>query len=108
LLDHPKEDIMNKLVLAVATVAAFGLSTAAFAETPAAPTSAASTQTQSAQAPAAYKMRATNRAGGKKVVRHHTLHRRSLHARHYGHDRGKNVALKHMPSKKVVTPKTAS
>ena len=101
---------MNKLVLALATVAAFGLSTAAFAETPAAPTSAVSTQTQPAQsqAPAAHKMRATHRASGKKVVRHHTLHRRASHARHYGHDRGKKVAVKHMPSKKTVTPKTAS
>jgi hypothetical protein len=109
LLDHPKEDIMNKLVLALATVAAFGLSTAAFAETPAAPTSAASqTQPAQSQGPAAHKMRATHRAGGKKVVRHHTLHRKASHARYYGQDRGKKVAVKHMPSKKVVTPKTAS
>jgi hypothetical protein len=101
---------MNKLVLALATVAAFGLSSAAFAETPAAPTSSVSTRTQPAQsqAPAAHKMRATHRAGGKKVVRHHTLHRKASQARHYGHDRGKKVAVKHMPSKKLVAPKTAS
>jgi hypothetical protein len=59
---------MNKLVLALASVAAFGLSTSAFAETPAASTSAVSTQTQPApsQAPSAHKMRASHRAGGKK------------------------------------------
>ena len=99
---------MNKLVLALATVAAFGLSTAAFAETPAA--SAVSTQTQPAQsqAPAAHKMRASHRAGEKKVARHHILHRRVSHVRHYGHDHGKRVAVKHMPAKKTVTTKTAS
>src|SRR6266700_8142770 len=98
---------MNKLVLALATVAAFGLSTAAFAENPAASTSTASTQTQAAQpqAPAAHKARASHRTGAKKVVRHHTLHRKVVHARHYGH--GKKVAVKHMPAKKTVT-KTAS
>jgi len=101
---------MNKLVLALVTVAGFGLSTAVFAETPAPPTSAVSTQTQPAQsqAPAAHKMRATHRASGKKVVRHHTLHRKASQARHYRHDRARKVAVKHMPSKKVVTPKTAS
>ena len=95
---------MNKLVLALATVAAFGLSTAAFAENASASTSTASTQTQP-QPPAAHKARASHRAGAKKVVRHHTLHRKVVHARHYGH--GKKIAVKHMPAKKTVT-KTAS
>ena len=101
---------MNKLVLALATVAAFGLSTAAFAEAPNAPTSAVSTQIQptQSQAPAAHKVRASHRAGEKKVVGRHLLHRTASHVRHYGHDRGKKVAVKHLPSKKTVTPKTAS
>src|SRR5262245_15437403 len=101
---------MHKLVLALATVAAFGLSTAAFAETPAASTSTTSTQNQPAQsqAPVSHKMRAGHRAGTKKVVRHHIRHHRVGQARHYGHDRGKNVAVKHMPAKKTVTTKTAS
>jgi uncharacterized low-complexity protein len=101
---------MNKLVLALATVAAFGLSTAAFAEAPNAPTSAVSTQIQPAQsqAPAAHKMRASHRAGEKKVVGRHLLHRTASHVRHYGHGRGKKVAVKHLPSKKTFTPKTAS
>ena len=90
---------MNKLVLAFATVAAFGLSTAAFAENPAVSTSITSTQNQSAP---------SHRAGAKKVVRHHTLHRRVSHARHYGNDHGKSVAVKHLPAKKPVTTKTAS
>jgi hypothetical protein len=97
---------MHKLVLALATVAAFGLSTAAFAETPAASTSTTSTQIKPAQsqAPVAHKMRAGHRAGAKKVVRHHVRHHRV--ARHYGH--GKKVAVKHMPAKKPVTTKSAS
>ena len=100
---------MTKLVLALATVAAFGLSTAAFAENPTASTST-STQSQPAQsqAPVAHKMRATHRAGAKKVVRHHTLHHRVSHARHYGNDHGKKIAVKPMPPKKTVTTKTAS
>jgi hypothetical protein len=101
---------MNKLVLALATVAAFGLSTAAFAENPVVSTSTTLTQNQAAQsqAPAAHKMRASHRADAKKVVRHHTLHRRVSHARHYGNDHGKRVAVKHLPAKKTVTTKTAS
>lgn len=101
---------MNKLVLALATVAAFGLSTAAFAENPAASTSTASTQNQPAQSqvPVAHKMRASHRGDEKKVASHHTLHRRVSHVRHYGHDHGKRVAVKHMPGKKTVTTKTAS
>jgi len=98
---------MHKLVLALATVAAFGLSTAAFAETPAAATSTTSTQNQPAQskAPVAHKMRASHRAGAKKVVRHHVRHHRVAQT-HYGH--GKKVAVKHMPAKKPVTTKSAS
>ncbi len=52
--------------------------------------------------------RASHRAGEKKVVGRHLLHRTASHVRHYGHDRGKKVAVKHLPSKKTVTPKTAS
>ena len=90
---------MNKLVLAFATVAAFGLSTAAFAANPAVSTSITSTQNQAAP---------SHRAGAKKVVRHHTLHRKVSHARHYGNGHGKRVAAKHLPAKKTVTTKTAS
>jgi hypothetical protein len=98
---------MHKLVLALATVAAFGLSTAAFAQTPAASTSTPSTQSKTAQsqAPVAHKMRASHRAGAKKVVRHHVRHHRVTQTRHNGH--GKKVAVKHMPAKKTVTTKSA-
>jgi hypothetical protein len=65
---------MNKLVLALATVAALGLSTAAFAENPAVPASAASTQKAATPSKApAHKMRASHRLGAK----HQTLHPRS-------------------------------
>src|SRR5262245_31794852 len=66
---------MNKLVLAFATVAAFGLSTAAFAENPAVSTSIASTQNQAAP---------SHRAGAKKVVRHHTLYESVGHSQPRG------------------------
>jgi hypothetical protein len=97
---------MHKLVLALATVAAFGLSTAAFAETPAASTSTPSTQSKTAQsqAPVAHKMRASHRAGA--VVRHHVRHHRVTQTRHNGH--GRKVAVKHMPAKKTVTTKSTS
>src|SRR5262245_40314616 len=98
---------MHKLVLALATVAAFGLSTAAFAETPAAATSTTPTQNQPAQAyaPVAHEIVAGHRAGAKTVVRRHVRHHRVAQA-HYGH--GKEVAANHMPAKKTVTTKSAS
>jgi hypothetical protein len=105
-----QEDIMNKLMLALAAVATFGLSTAVFAQNPAASTPTASTQERvqpaQSQAPVAHKMRASHRAGTKKVaiVRHHTLHRGVSHARHGG----KKVIVKHMPAKKTVTTKVSS
>jgi hypothetical protein len=87
LLVVTQEDIMNKLVLTLATVATFGLSTAAFAQNPAASTPSASTQERAqpaqSQAPVAHKARASHRAGAKKavVVRHRTLHRGGFHVR---------------------------
>ncbi len=60
---------MNKLVLTLATVATFGLSTAAFAQNPAASTPTASTQERvqpaQSQAPVAHKVRASHRASGR-------------------------------------------
>jgi hypothetical protein len=105
-----QEDNMNKRTLALAAVATLGLSTAAFAQNPAASTPTASTQERvqpaQSQAPVAHKMRASHRAGAKKVVivRHHTLHRGVSHARHSG----KKVIVKHMPAKKTVTTKVSS
>jgi len=104
---------MNKLVLALATVATFGLSTAAFAQNPAASTPTTSTQerVQPAQSQAvAHKMRASHRAGAKKVVvvRHRTLHRGVSHARYYGYHNGKKVVVKHMPSHRAVRTKASS
>ena len=73
---------MNKLVLALATAAALGLSTAAFAENPAVPTSTVSTQKAATPSKApAHKMRASHRLGAK----HRTLHHKVT--RHYGNRR---------------------
>ena len=94
---------MNKLVLALATAAALGLSTAAFAENPAVPASTASTQKAATPSTApAHKMRASHRLGAK----HQTLHHKVT--RHYGNNHGKRVAVKHLPAKKTVSTKTAS
>ena len=105
---------MNKLVLALATVATFGLTTAAFAQNPAAstPTTSRQERVQPAQSQAlvAHKMRASHRAGAKKVVvvRHRGVHRGVLHARHYGHHNGKKVVVKHMPGHGTVRTKASS
>jgi nucleoid-associated protein YgaU len=93
---------MNKLVLTLATVATFGLSTAAFAQNLAASTPTASTQERvqpaPSQAPIAHKVRASHRVGAKKavVVRHRILHRGVSHAPHY-----KKVVVKHMPANRT-------
>jgi hypothetical protein len=110
---------MSKLVLALATVAILGMNTAAFAQNPTASTPTASTPTAStqqrvqpaqSQAPVAHKVRASHWAGARKVVvvRHGTLHRGVLHARHYGYDNGKKVVVKHMPASKTVRTKASS
>jgi ABC-type phosphate transport system substrate-binding protein len=106
---------MNKVVLALATVATLGLSTAAFAEnSPASTPTPASTQKRvqpaQSQAPVTHKMRASHRSSAKKVVvvRHRTLHRGVLHARHYGYDNGKKVVVKHVPANKTVRTKASS
>ena len=99
--------VLIGLKVALATVATFGLSTAAFAQNPAASKPTASTQERvqpaQSQAPVAHKMRPSRRAGAKKVVVvcHRTLHRRVSHARHYGCDNGKKVVVKHMPAKRT-------
>jgi Ni/Co efflux regulator RcnB len=80
---------MNKLVLTLATVATFGLSTASTQER---------VQAAPSQASIAHKVRASHRAGAKKavVVRHRTLHRGVSHARHY-----QKVVVKHMPANRT-------
>jgi hypothetical protein len=99
---------------ALAAVATFGLSTAAFAQNPTASTPTASTQERvqpsQSQAPVAHKMRASHRAGAKKVVvvRHRTLHHGVLHARHYGYDKGRKVVVKHMRANRTVRTKASS
>jgi hypothetical protein len=105
---------MNKLVLALATVATFGLSTVAFAQNPAASTPTAPKQERvqpaQSQAPGAHKMRTSHRTGAKKavVVRHRTLHHKVSHARQYGYDARKKVVGKHMPANRALKTKASS
>jgi hypothetical protein len=105
---------MNKLVLALATVATFGLSTVAFAQNPAASTPTAPKQERvqpaQSQAPGAHKMRTSHRTGVKKavVVRHRTLHHKVSHARPYGYDAHKKVVGKHMPANRALKTKASS
>jgi hypothetical protein len=111
---HPQENIMNKLVLAFATIATLGLCTAVFAQNPTASTSTASTrdriQPPQSKAPVAHKMRASHPVGAKKVaVAHHRgLHRKVLYARHYGHDNANKLVVKHMPANKTPRTKASS
>jgi len=104
-----QESIVNKLVLAFATVAAFGLSTAAFAQNPTASTQG---RVQPLRSPAAvaHNMREGHRTDLKKVAAapHRSLHRGTSHARHYVHKNGKKVVVGHMTTHKVARTKASS
>ena len=80
---------MNKLTLALATIAALGLSTAVFAQTS---TTAATPKAAQSVQPQAH-------------VTHHVKKRQ--HARHYASPKGKKV-VKHAPATKTVKTKAAS
>jgi hypothetical protein len=105
---------MNKLVLALATVATLGLSTVAFAQNPAASTPTAPKQEHvqpaQSQAPGAHKIRKSHRTGIKKavVVRHRALHHKVSHARPHSYDARKKVVGKHMPANKALKTKVSS
>jgi len=53
-------------------------------------------------------MRANHRAAKKVAVGHRALHHGVSHARHYGHDNGKKVVVKHMPANRTVRTKASS
>jgi hypothetical protein len=101
---------MNKLVLVLATVATFGLGTVAFAASPSTASTQERGQPAQSQATGAHKMQASHRADGKKVMgRHHrTGHLKASHARHYRHDHGKKVVVKHMLGNKTTRTKASS
>jgi hypothetical protein len=81
---------MNKLAFALATVAALGLSTAVFAQTPAPVATPKAVQSAQPQT-------------------HATKHVKKRHnARHYGSQKGKKVVTKHTPATKTVKTKAAS
>ena len=101
---------MNKIVLALATVATLGLSTAAFAQSPKASTQIRVQHVQP-RAPGAHKMHASHRTGVKKVVvaaRHGNLHRVTWHPQHFSHANGKKVAGKHLAAHKTAKTKASS
>ena len=99
---------MKKLVLALATVATFGLSTAAFAEDPA-PTPQRVQPAQS-QTHATHHVMKRHRAGVNEVVgrRDRGLHRGFVHSRHYGYQKNKKVVIKHTPTHRMLKTKAAS
>ncbi|MGP8101587.1 MAG: hypothetical protein ACLQHL_12670 [Candidatus Cybelea sp.] len=101
---------MNKIVLALATVATLGLSTAAFAQSPKASTQIHVQHVQSL-APGAHKMHASHPTGAKKVVvaaRHGNLRRVTWHPQHFSHAKGKKVAGKHLAAHKTANTKVSS
>jgi hypothetical protein len=98
-----QENIVNKIVLALATVATLGLSTAAFAQS-----SAVSTQkhVQHVQM-----LRASHRTGVKKVAvatRHGKMHHVMLHPQHFSHAKTKKVTGKHVAAHKTAKTKASS
>jgi len=101
---------MNKLVLVLATAATFGFGTAAFAASPSTAATQERVQPAQSQATGAHKMKASHRADGKEVMaRHHrTVHLKASHARHYRHDNGKKVVVKHVPGNKTMRTKVSS
>ena len=101
---------MNKLVLVLATAATFGFGTAAFAASPSTASTQERVQPAQSQATGAHKMKASHRADGKKVMapHHRAVHLRASHARHYRHDNGKKVVVKHVPGNKTMRTKASS
>ena len=92
---------MNKLALALATVAALSLSTVAFAQTsgPRSPSKAAQSAQPQAQATQQAKQSQKHAANPAKN-RHH--------ARHYASHKGKKVVVKHTPAANTMKTKAAS
>jgi uncharacterized membrane protein YcgQ (UPF0703/DUF1980 family) len=86
----PRRISMNKLALTLATVAALGFSTAAFAQT--STTASTPQRVQSAQSQT-----------------HATKHiKKRHHVRHYASQKSKKVVIKHTPATKPVKSKVAS
>ena len=92
---------MKKLALILATAAAFGLTSAAFAQGPAASTRQ-QVQPAQTQSHVTHKLKTSHRRGVRNVVvvRHDRgLHRGFVHSRHYGSDNVKKVVVRHTPNK---------
>jgi hypothetical protein len=100
---------MNKIMLALATVATLGLSTAAFAQNPT-PSIKERVQPAQSKASVSHKMRVSHRVGSEKFVmaHHHNLHHQSLRPRHYSYDSGTKNFAKHTAAHKTVRTKASS
>jgi hypothetical protein len=98
---------VNKTILALATVATIGLTTAAFANTV---PSTKNVQPAQSQASVTHKNKVSHRIGAKRVVvaYHHPVHRRAARVTHYSHYTGKDHAAKHAAAKKTMRTKTSS
>jgi Ni/Co efflux regulator RcnB len=102
--------MMKKLALILATAATFGLTSAAFAQGPAASTKE-QVQPAQTQSHVTHKMKTSHRRGVRNVVlvRHDRgLHRGFVHSRHYGSDNVKKVVVRHTPTNRTLKAKTAS
>jgi len=98
---------VHKTMIALATVATIGLTTAAFANTTSSMKDIRSAQPQ---ASVTYKKHVSHRVGAKKVVVAHNrpLHRPAVHATHYSHHAGKKHVAKHVAAKKTMREKASS
>ena len=91
---------MNKLAFTLATVAALGLGTAAFAQTSTTASSPKAVQSSQQQAQPTQQVKQSRAQATKHVNKRH-------HARHYASHQGKKV-VKHTPAIKTMKTKASS
>jgi Ni/Co efflux regulator RcnB len=98
---------VNKIVLALATVATIGLTTAAFAGTT---PSMKDVRPAHAQASVTHKKTVSHRVGAKKVAvaYKHPVYRHGAHVARYSHYTGKKHCAKHVTAKRTVRTKTSA
>jgi hypothetical protein len=96
---------VNKIMLALATVATIGLTTAAFAETT---PSMKDVQPAHAQASVMHKKTASHRVGARHVAYKHPVYRPGAHVARYSHYAGKKHCAKHVTAKRTVRTKTSA
>lgn len=87
---------MNKLAFTLATLAALGLGTAAFAQTSATPSTPKAVQSTKSTAHVTKQVKKRHHAATNKTTRHHAS------------PKGKKVVTKHAPATKTMKTKAAS